>query len=410
VTHLKRALASAAFLAATLPASAAAQQAPPLTAGWRDGFVIQNENGDFRLQIGLLVNADGRFVLDDPNDAVTNTFFIRRLRPTLRGRLGGRVEFYFNPDFAGGTVAVQDAYVDTRFSNAFRIRLGKAKTPFGLERLIADSTIVFYEHALPTAIVPNRDVGVQVIGDLRGGVISYMAGVLNGVADGASGDLDRNDSKDLAGRVILRPFNAKPEHSLRGLGIAIAGSIGDQSGAAALPTFRTTLAFQPFFSYSGATADGRRSRYSPQAFYYYKGFGGWAEYVHSAMPVREADIREEIVHEAWQIGGSFLLTGEAASDGVIRPLANFDFGNGHLGAIQVGARYHSLTVDGRAVALGFAAPGSSTTADAWTLGVTWFWNPYVKHVLNVEHTVFDDDPDGPRPAELAIVFRTQVSF
>src|SRR6185503_515444 len=196
-------LGSVFFFVLSLVASDSRAQATPApaaqTAGWRDGCFIQNDNGDYRLQIGALVHADGRFALGSNADTagVTDTFVIRRLRPYLRGRFARNFEFYINPDFAGGTLVLQDAYVDTVFSPAFRIRLGKTKTPFGLERLQPASNLLFSERALPTTIVPNRDVGVGVLGDLSGGLVSYQAEVVNGVADGASGDVDTNDGKDL---------------------------------------------------------------------------------------------------------------------------------------------------------------------------------------------------------------------
>ena len=43
--------------------------------------------------------------------------------------------------------------------------------------------MLFMERALPNALVPNRDVGVQVLGDIKGGLVSYLGGVMNGVAD-----------------------------------------------------------------------------------------------------------------------------------------------------------------------------------------------------------------------------------
>ena len=135
---------------------------PPAVAG-QDGFALQSANGDFRLQIGLLVHADGRFALADDGQEVVDTFAFRRLRPYLRGRFLRRFEFYFNPDVAGGTLVVQDAYVDTVFGPAFRVRAGKGKTPFGLERLHSASNLLFFNRALPTALVPNRDVGIPLI-------------------------------------------------------------------------------------------------------------------------------------------------------------------------------------------------------------------------------------------------------
>jgi len=378
----------------------------------QDGFVIQSADGDFRLQIGLLVHADGRFALDDANEAVVNTFSFRRLRPYLKGRFSRRFEFYFNPDFAGGILVVQDAYVDTVFAPAFRIRAGKGKTPFGLERLHSASNLLFFNRALPTALVPNRDIGIQVLGDIAGGVVSYLAGVMNGVPDGGSADLDTNDGKDLSGRFIVRPFGKIATSPLRGLSLAVSGSTGRQSGASALPTFRTQSLEQQYFSYNGVTAEGVRTRYSPQFSYYYKAFGAFGEYVHTSTPILKGTVREEISHEAWQIAGSIVLTGEAATDAGagVRPRANFDFGNGHLGAFQVAARYHTLKIDDRAFTLNLAAAGSSRKAAGWTAGLNWYLTPNFKYVFNFERTVFDGDPDGPRKVENAVVFRTQVAF
>ena len=395
--------------------TAAAQQTappaqPPFTAG-EGGFAVQSSNGDFQLRIGVLAHLDGRFALDDENESLVNTFAVRRLRPYFRGRVARRFEFSVNPDLAGGTLVVQDAYVDTVFTPAFRVRVGKAKTPFGLERLHSAASLLFFERALPTALVPNRDVGVQVLGDLAGGAVSYLAGVMNGVPDGGSADVDTADGKDVSARLVVRPFHAQPAASpLRGLGVAMSASSGEQSGAAALPSLRTASLQQVFLSYSGATADGRRVRYSPQAFYYHKGFGGFAEYVHTQMPFVKGALRNEIAHDAWQVAGSYVLTGEAASDAGIRPRVNFDVEKGNWGAVQIAARYHALRVDDAARTAGFAAAGASLKADAWTLGANWYLTPNLRYVVNFERTVFDDDPDGPRPAENAFVFRTQISF
>ena len=388
------------------------QPARPTAVAGEDGFAIQSPDGDFRLQIGLLAHADGRVAIDDDGGQVVDTFAFRRLRPYLRGRFSGRFEFYLNPDLAGGTLVVQDAYVDTVFARAFRIRAGKGKTPFGLERLHSASNLLFFNRALPTALAPNRDLGIQVLGDVSRGVVSYMAGVMNGVPDGGSADVDSADGKDVSGRVAVRPFNRIVASPLRGLGLAVSASYGRQTGAAALPSFRTQSAEQPFFSYSGAVADGIRRRYSPQAFYYFRGFGGFAEYVLTAMPIREADVREEITHDAWQVAVSYVLTGENATDAAIgvRPRARFDFSRGGFGAFQVAARYHTLRVDDRALTLGFGTPGSSTRADAWTLGLNWYLTGNFRYTFNFERTIFDGEPDGPRPAENAFVFRTQVSF
>lgn len=402
--------------ACLVPAAALAQEATPaapptshVVAG-PDGFAIESGSGDFHLQIGLLVHADGRFVMGD-DERVVDTFAFRRLRPYLRGRFARHFEFYFVPDFAGGTLVVQDAYVDTVFAKAFRIRAGKGKTPFGMERLHSASNLLFFNRALPTALAPNRDLGIQVLGDIHGGIVSYLAGVMNGVTDGGSADVDTNDSKDVSARLVVRPFTTIATSPLRGLGVGLSGSSG-RAAPTALPEFKTQSAEQVYFSYNGVVNDGVRVRYSPQLFYYFKAFGGFAEYVHTSVPMLKGTDRADIAHDAWQVAASYVLTGEAATDSAagVRPRRDFDVGNGGLGAFQVAARYHTLQVDEQAIALGFAAPGASRKAEAWTAGLNWYFTPNFRYTFNFERTVFDDDPDGPRNAENAFVFRTQVAF
>ena len=98
---LRRAMTAAASAvhlvctpASTVAAQTPAQPAPPpaalpVVAGWNEGFFIQTPNGDNRLQIGLVLQADGRFSIDDPLP-ITNTFVMRKARPTLPGAWGIR--------------------------------------------------------------------------------------------------------------------------------------------------------------------------------------------------------------------------------------------------------------------------------------------------------------------------------
>jgi phosphate-selective porin OprO/OprP len=123
-------------------------------------------------------------------------------------------------------------------------------------------------------------------------------------------------------------------------------------------------------------------------------------------------VSDDIAARAWQVAASWVLTGETATDASagIRPRAIFDPSSGHWGAFQIAARVQGLEVDQAAVDLGFAAAGSSRTAQTWTVGLNWYLTGNVKYVLNVERTVFDDSRVGGRPPENGIAFRTQLSF
>src|SRR4029078_10959640 len=118
--------------------------------------------------------------------------------------------------------------------------------------------LLFPERSLASSLVPNRDIGVQVQGNVRGNTLFYAAGVVNGVPDGASTtDLDTNNGKDLAGRFIVQPFSSTAtSRALNGFGFQVGGSTGKQTGP--LPSFKTSVQ-QTYFSYAtGVAANGSR--------------------------------------------------------------------------------------------------------------------------------------------------------
>jgi phosphate-selective porin OprO/OprP len=403
-------------LAAVLivPPPANAQTAPtpvaPVTAGWQDGFFVQSSDGNNRLLVGFVGQMDGRFSLDDPLPIV-NTFTMRKIRPTFSGRVARYFDFKFMPDFGNGTTAIADAYFDIRFSPKFRIRSGKDKAPVGYELLVGDAFLLFPERSLASSLVPNRDVGVAAQGDLSP-KFYYAAGVFNGVNDGASSttDVDTNNGKDLAGRIVVQPFRSTqtPPRALNGLGFQIGGSTGKQTGA--LPAFRTSVG-QTYFSYAtGAAADGRRSRITPSVFYYYKALGVFGEYVRSTQEVARAGTAREFTNTAWNVSGSFLLTGEPASAGITRPLRPFDPPAGHFGAVQAVVRYAVLDLDDDIFDSGFAAAGASERARQFTIGVNWHPASVFKYYLNYERTEFELGAAPARPTENIILFRVQLGI
>ena len=318
-------------LAWAIPASAQAP-APAPTTGFQDGFFIQSPDGDNRLVLGVVAQVDGRFSLDDPKPII-NTFTIRKIRPTFSGRVAKYFDFKIMPDFGNGTTLVQDAYFDIRFSPKFRVRTGKDKTPIGYELLEGDAYLLFPERSLASSLVPNRDIGLQVQGDLSPKLF-YAAGVVNGIPDGTSSstELDASSAKDLAGRVVVQPFRSTktPAGALNSFGFQLGGSRGTQAGV--LPSFRTSIQ-QTYFSYaSGVTAGGERTRVSPALFYYYKSFGGFAEYMRSTQQIAKGGVITDVDNHAWDVTLSFLVTGDAASYGVVRPKHPFDPASGHWGA------------------------------------------------------------------------------
>jgi len=404
------ALAPSPALSAGNDAEKAKEPEVKVSAG-PDGFVIQSGNPDYRIRVGGYAQADGRFYSRDSDGVATNNFLLRRARPIVQGIVAKYFDFYVNPDFGQGQATLFDAYLNVRPSSKVQFRIGKFKPPVGLERLMSAQNILFAERALPTALVPSRDVGAQVHGELAGGVVNYALGVFDGAVDGALIDTDANDGKDLAGRLFLQPFARGGSKTLKGLGLGFAATRGRQLGA--LPSFRSGGQIA-FFSYlSTAAADGTRTRFSPQGSFYVGPVGLLGEYVRSRQQVSRATETARIENEAWEVTGSVVLTREAASAGGVRPRRSFDPARKTWGALELAVRVNRLNVDGAAFSRGFADPvRSAREARAWAVGLNWYLNRNVKYVVDYERTTFTGGAaaGGNRRPENAIVVRSQVAF
>jgi len=388
------------------------QPAPPSApiAGWQDGFFIQSPDGNNRLLFGIVAQADGRFSIDSERP-ITNTFALRKLRPTLSGRVARYFDFKIMPDFGNGATVVADAYFDIRFSPKLRVRSGKDKSPVGYELLLGDAFLLFPERSVANNLIPNRDVGFQIQGDVNP-KFYYAGGVFNGVPDGASSllDADLNHGKDLEGRIVLQPFRSAAQAPSRwtGLGFQIGGSTGKQVGA--LPIFRTSVG-QPYFTYAAsAMADGTRSRITPSMFYYYKGFGGFVEWMQSTQDAAQAGVTREFTNRGWNVTGSYLVTGETTTGGIVRPRQPFDPEEGHWGALQIVARYSVVNFDEDIFSSGFANANASDSAHQFTIGVNWHPASVFKYYLNYERTEFGETATSARATENVIFFRAQLGI
>ena len=401
-------------------AAAAAKDKVSATASGKDGFSIKSADGKYAVRLKGLVQADGRFFLSDSAFPVTNTFFLRRARPILEATVGKYLEFRLQPDFGQGQTVLFDAYSDVKVSPAFAVRVGKFKTPVDLERLQSASDIVFAERALATNLAPNRDVGLQLSGDIGTGTFIYAAGVFNGVPDLGNGDGDVSDAKDFAARVFLQPFKTG---SLAGLGFGVAGSTGIERGTTAAPQLASyrTPGQQTWFRYLSSTttpatnvfASGTRQRLAPQAYWYNGRLGLQGEYILSWQEVTRAGVENlELQHTAWQTTGSFFLTGEKNSWKSVTPKKGFDPAAGTFGALELAARYSELSIDD-ATFPAFANPASTPSkAKAWAVGLNWYLAKAIKVVLDYEHTTFDGGTatGDDREPENLVVTRVQHSF
>lgn len=407
------------------------QNAKPL-AGWslKDGFTLTSPDGWYKLRIGGYTQADGRFFINDKANQETNTFLFRRARLDVSGTVFKYFDFRLLPDFAqpasSNSVVLFDAYVDANYIPEAKLRVGKFKPPVGLERLQGAPYISFIERAQPTNLVPNRDFGLQLFGDLLDGALGYQVAVVNGAPDNSNPtSVDINDDKDFAGRIFALPFKNLDIDPLKGLGLGFAGTFGRESanaGTPDLPSFKT-FGQATYFQYSGAVAatstapargptiaNGHRDRWTPQVYYYWSSFGLLGEYVNSTQGVIRDNKTGRISNNAWQVAGSYVLTGEQASYKGVNPAEPFDPFNRKWGAWEVVARFSQLNIDSDAFSGGFASAATSANRDnEAAFGFNWYLNRNIKLSLDYAQSQFHGGgAKQNRPNEYAIVGQVQL--
>ena len=390
------------------------------------GAAITSNDGAYELRLRAVVQTDLRLFVNDEHK-LTDQFLFRRARPYIEGKIARVITFRLMPDFAEGKAVLYDAWFDVRASDALRLRVGKAKAPFGLERLVNDTAITLGERAYPTALSPNRDLGVELHGDLFGGVLGYSFGVYNGVPDNQLSDGDQDDSKEAVARLEVGPFARAGVKALRGLRVGFAATRGEKTGTVASPylTGYKTFGQSTFFSFlADATAGappanttlaaGLHARETAQLYWPIGPVALLGEVVVTDERVARAGQSRLLRNSAWNGMASIVLTGEDATFDGPTPRHPFDLDAGHFGAVELAVRATELHVDNETFPQFADATKSARDALELAAGLNWYPLPQLKIVADFARTTFEAGQGKAAPtsrdAEQIFLLRTQLAF
>lgn len=416
---------------------AAKQKAAPVVTASDKGFSFKSADGQFEYKLRGVVHLDYRNFSGSAYPNAIDGFLARRIRPTFEGTVFGKYGFRFTPEFGESgdgkstsapeqnKARILDAYLDINHNPAAKVRIGKFKPFVGLERLQGAADIKFIERSyISNNILPNRDLGISVFGDVLDKKLNYAVGVFNGVTDGADNSTaqDLNSGKEFTARVFATPF-VGTDSALQGLGFGVAATTGTSVGTSSvsnLPSYKTPGQANNFFSYkSGTIADGTRTRWSPQAHFYSGPFGLLAEYAIVSQDISNSGSKLSVKNDAVQVAASWLLTGEDASYKAVKPYSPFKPGaEGGWGAVELVTRYQAANIDRdlfTSTTFGDSAKDNARRATTLGVGVNWYLNESSKVALNYDRTSFDGgfasggkSLDGK--AEDVLIARYQLAF
>jgi phosphate-selective porin OprO/OprP len=410
------ALALAAGVSAQTPAdsSTSTSTSGPTVKADPSGLLLRSSDSAYSIRFRGVVRSAATWDLNDPEGKTIDQFQNQTVRLGFEGALARIVNYKIQADFSQGSVALQDAYTEIRFDDAFKVLFGKFQVPLGWERYIAPGDLDFYNRALPSDIAPNRDVGVQVSGDLFGKRLQYALAAVNGGADGSNINGDVNGDKDGYARIWTSPGKGSGIKWLEGLGFGVAGSFGNHD--ITLASYKSAegqsnVVSTPFFSWLAADSSrGEGWRIAPQASWTAGPFWIWGEWIRSVEQVYKgstttaasyvtdsvgtgsSDKGELFGHlkaasttasqpgkdlgvTAWQAGASWVVTGEDASEQGVTP--------------RHPTRISGLSVDDAAFPL-YADTGSSARAAlAWAVAANWHLIKGTRLQVSYERTSFE---------------------
>lgn len=380
------------------------------------GFSVSSADNAYALQFRFIGQADGRFFFNDDKADSGDTFYLRRVRPSLSGTVGKNFEFLFTPEFAGGdagssSVSLLDLWGAIKLNPAFNIKIGKYTVPVVVE---PGSNRHFNESPFTNSLAPNRDIGVEFYGSPNA-FLDYRIGVFNGSRnDTSSTNGDANNHKSVVGRLTVKPFAAS-DGVLKSLALSVGASTGTDSGAGTTSGV-ASVSRRSFFSYGSNQLDGRHTRISPAITLYSGPFSFVGEYI---IEKAEYAAGFEAENNAWRSSIGYVLTGESSA-GNVNPKRPFATGADGWGAfelvafvsgIEFGDELFSTYATGPNGGINPAAQAREATA--FGIGANWYLTRNVSLRLNLERTKFDDAylRDGSSAdTEQAASLRFQVTY
>lgn len=147
----------------------------------------------------------------------TSTFFIKRVRLNLAGRIVPKLDYRVQIEFASPKIV--DAYLNYSPFRQLNVKLGEYKVPFSIENTeypplgfefieypLALRKLMGFEDICGLSAT-GRDMGATLYGGFFGrdgySILNYDLGVFNGEGINTK---DRNRSKDIAARVTVKPL------------------------------------------------------------------------------------------------------------------------------------------------------------------------------------------------------------
>ena len=307
----------------------------------------------------------------------------------------------------------RDVYVNFHRLKFLQIMAGKFKIPFGLESLQGDSDKDFvYDARASAQLTPGRDIGIMFHGRLLNKGLGYYAGLFKHDGDGAEYKIVLDNpqplgletgylsgQRTLVGRLVGTPLRLLPVPE-----VFKKVEFGTAFTDSPLPPGRKSLRGRTATKatwYDHIFVEGHRRRYSAEMNWAPGPFSLKGEFI----AVTEQRLKQgllgndlpDAIARGWYLTGSWMVTGERRT--AFKPKGPFRYYlvKGGPGAVELAVRWETLRFGSAehpgVPTRGFRSPNILPNSDrAWTFGVNWYLNHWVKIQANFAHEHLEDPP------------------
>jgi phosphate-selective porin OprO and OprP len=389
------------------PAGQKTGDKPAPVAGWGpDHAFIRIADGAFETQIGGYGQLDFRGY--QSGNHPPNSFFLRRARISLDGKLERYFDFRIEGDFADPLTPLRDLYVNIHRIDEFQLRFGQFRVPYSQEEIRSDNNQDFVERSLVNNLVPSRSPGLGALGSVNKGVFEYQVGAWNGkglLAPNSTG------TPETALRLRFNPW--KHGENFWAKGLIFGGAFTQGRSGPGTPSVRGVTESRSSIFFVPDTTNGKYIRANGEFTWMLGPAAIRAEYDQTnqnrdSLGPNGANL-PGVVAKGYAAQMTYLLTGEEKPETtIVTPKSNlFADSNGKqgLGAWELKIRYANLQIAD--------STANSNRAGTLYFGANWYMNRYVRYMLDLGFERFKDPLRSPQPADknfFVILSRVQVAF
>ncbi len=357
------------------------------------------------------------FMMHDTDEHPDSGVYATLAKPILEGSFNDIWRFRVAGDLIGTRTAnnLYEAFGAWEGISWLRISAGLMPLPMGLESGFYPEDLSMFAHAFPYYLDYGTDWALRAEGQHLDGIVEWD--VAGGLGKGFDANGRNSRGPQISGRVFTRPMRpwAKPEASLLKRiagGFFIGGGYvhswdwdGDLIVRSPVGTrLFDTINFEADYTRFWMACAG--FEVGPVRIYVDRATGG---YFGADTPVRPShDLADQTI--AWQLTGSWMITGEAY-DG--RIFNQHQIAPPGPNAWEIAVRYSNADIDRDFFLFGLTDyTTSSQEFRALAATLNWYATKNLRLSLGVMHVVADDDiaslDDGGR--DFGGIFRAQWRF